>query len=823
MDLFNVNENNDEVNFDDDDYNDINEDNISNKPDEENKIVNEDEEQDNENILAQSNSTNYSLTNIKNLQDILDVNINNTFNSKSSEINNNKENILIFPINNEQKQNAELVEEKNNNNDNNEYNKEKENILNSNTLKLIIDNKQNKIINSIVISENNSFINYITNSVINFNLMHNKKICFLVSDTKKAKNIYDIYKPNANIKSVLLQKGTNKKNKNDLKSFSDQLNSNNLFIILPNILYKLLSIGFVKLSDFGLIIFDECHLCDANHPYNIIMQEFYFFYFKFPSNKVNPSTLPKIIGLTQSPFKDKGIIKNEKKEKEILINIAENLDCQYILDNNNLNEDINSYNKNIDIIGIKSIFEEKNKIDGINILLMKYFFEPMLDFCLEDYLNTIGDKKELNQFNFKEIRDIYINTIKEKFSKENLEEYNNIETAERRIHFLSQNSNLFKIFEDIQKMLINIIQNFELKEIYYLFEKYKELYENNLKKVSNDNIYLNKFYKTLINILLINMKVFSCLIDKKIEYKTDRLNKFMNKLNEIYKKDKNKTQKTLICVTNRKMVYILYNYLNRDTFYKNKIGFVVGTNNKKEENTSLTLSIRSSVNDINERKKEYNENKINILICTTPGLEYLKNEKCDYILIFSEMLNINNDFEKIKEKGKNSESKLIIFLHEKKVDNFNSNILIKNNNNHNNDDNMQLRKYFLDKDKNITNMKDYRSKNFISKKNLEKYFYYYIKNTEAKITLKNCMLLFNEINNLFFSKNIKININKNIIEIVAEKKYICQSEFQWNKETKQFVSNKYYDKQSAENECCLKFLMYLHKNGEIDDNFRIKM
>ena len=277
MDLFNVNENNDEVNFDDDDYNEINEDNISNKPDEENKIVNEDEEQDNENILAQSNSTNYSLNNIKNLQDILDVNINNTFNSKSSEIN-NKENILIFPINNEQKQNVELIEEKNNNN--NEYNKEKEKIINSNTLKLIIDNKQNKIINSIVISQNNSFINFITNSVINFNLMHNKKICFLVSDTKKAKNIYDIYKPNANIKSVLLQKGTNKKNKNDLKSFSDQLNSNNLFIILPNILYKLLSIGFVKLSDFGLIIFDECHLCDANHPYNIIMQEFYSFYFK---------------------------------------------------------------------------------------------------------------------------------------------------------------------------------------------------------------------------------------------------------------------------------------------------------------------------------------------------------------------------------------------------------------------------------------------------------------------------------------------------------------------------------------------------------------
>ena len=31
-------------------------------------------------------------------------------------------------------------------------------------------------------------------------------------------------------------------------------------------------------------------------------------------------------------------------------------------------------------------------------------------------------------------------------------------------------------------MFIIIIQNLELKEIYYIFEKYKELYENTLKK-----------------------------------------------------------------------------------------------------------------------------------------------------------------------------------------------------------------------------------------------------------------------------------------------------------------------------------------------------
>ena len=38
-------------------------------------------------------------------------------------------------------------------------------------------------------------------------------------------------------------------------------------------------------------------------------------------------------------------------------------------------------------------------------------------------------------------------------------------------------------------------------------------------------------------------------------------------------------------------LYILYKLLNQDLFYKNKIWFVVESNNKKEENNKLTLSI----------------------------------------------------------------------------------------------------------------------------------------------------------------------------------------------------------------------------------------
>ena len=838
--MFGFNENNDEVEYDDN-Y-ESNEDNDE-QPEEKNnfQIKNDNREKDN---LVNSTSTNYSLNqskNSSNIEGINDRDNNITFNSRNSVIENDTY-LKIYTDVNKIVSNNEAAdsghtnekEEKLINNENikvhnniiQEQNNYIYNTLNKNILQLIIDNKQKKMTNSIIISENNLFINYVTNFIINFNLLQNKKVCFLTPDTKNAENIYEIYKANANIKSILLQKGKKKKNKNDLQSFKDQLNQNNLFVMLPNILYKLLSIGFVNFSEFGLIIFDECQLSDSNHPYNIIMQEFYFYYFQFPSNKVNKNNLPNILGITNSPFKEKGIIKNEKKGVEILKNISENLDCQLVIDPGIFEEDNSINEDNIDIIRVKSIFDQKNKIDGINILLMKYFFEPMLDFCLDYYLKKFGDRKELNQFNLKDIKNKYISVIKEKFSKDNFEDYNNVETAERDIHFLPQTSPIFKVFEDIQKMLINIIQNADLIEIYYLFEKYKQLYENNLKKAeeSNEDIYLRKLYKKLIKVFLINMKTFKCLINKNVEYKTDRLNQFMNKLNEIYSKNKN--SKNLICVSNRKMVYILYNYLNRDLSqnisYKNKIGFIVGTNNKKEENTSLILSIRSSPNEINERKKEYNENKINILICTAPALEYLEKEKCENILVFSDMTNSNNDLEKIKEKAKNCDAKLYMFLEELKFNKINSKNSNKNKK-EKNDNNIQIKDYFLDKHKKLKNPRDYRTKNYIDKKNLVKNIYYHIKNTESKVSLKNCMLLFNEIKNLYFSKNIKINVNSNIIEYNSQLKYSCQSEFEWGNNKIKFVSNKYNDKQSAENECYLSYIIYLHKTGEIDDNLKVKM
>ena len=205
-------------------------------------------------------------------------------------------------------------------------------------------------------------------------------------------------------------------------------------------------------------------------------------------------------------------------------------------------------------------------------------------------------------------------------------------------------------------------------------------------------------------------------------------------------------------------------------------------------------------------------------------MEYLTKEKCEHILVFSDMTQIKNDFEKIKEKVKNSKANLHIFSLESKINNINMILGNANSSDKNNKNEFaQLQKYFLDKNKKIKNPNNYINKNYIEEKHLEKNFYYYIANTEAKMSLKNCMLLFNEINNLYISKNIKINVKKNIQEINKESKFVCQCEFQWGNKSAKCTSNVYNDKQSAENECFLRYIIFLHKNKLIDDHFRILM
>lgn len=88
-----------------------------------------------------------------------------------------------------------------------------------------------------------------------------------------------------------------------------------VIVVISQMFLNCLRRGFIKLTDFSFIVFDECHHCKGDHPYAGIMNEFYFDLKKKIEKGAKGidknESLPKIMGLTASPIPDPE--KNEKK------------------------------------------------------------------------------------------------------------------------------------------------------------------------------------------------------------------------------------------------------------------------------------------------------------------------------------------------------------------------------------------------------------------------------------------------------------------------------------------------------------------------------
>ncbi|KAH9301174.1 hypothetical protein KI387_012757, partial [Taxus chinensis] len=81
------------------------------------------------------------------------------------------------------------------------------------------------------------------------------------------------------------------------QTWNDEMNKHEVLVMTPQILLDLLRHGFLKLEMVKLIIFDECHHTQGNHPYAKIMKEYY----------QTSQAKPKIFGMTASPVIRKGV------------------------------------------------------------------------------------------------------------------------------------------------------------------------------------------------------------------------------------------------------------------------------------------------------------------------------------------------------------------------------------------------------------------------------------------------------------------------------------------------------------------------------------
>ena len=637
----------------------------------------------------------------------------------------------------------------------------------------------------------------------------------------------------------------------------------NIFIAIPTILYKLLSRGFLKISEINMLIFDECHHTGADHPYNKIMNEFYFFYKKHPNKKdYKGIKLPKIIGLTASPLKSsiKGSIDiSAQKAMELL---CENLDSSIVIDPDIIQNDIND---------IKSKEENKLLLEENNFIAVNSHnscenFNNLIsiisNYCLKEILiislNDLSIKYEEYKDNKNDLINKYTDFINLKFVSENLSDYNTVVEEKIDLYNLRKKSQFLFILEKIQRQIFMIIDNLCLDSLILFFNKLIEIYQNLISSKSNPDIIntntntnnnismgsssenssfdtnndndndedFENDTKTLsleelkkLNNIFVNTKNKLIEFQKDKNYISDKLIQMYKKLNELFN---TKTDTKIIIFIGNRIVSsflspILTKYLEKN-YPNKKCKQIIGINRRKTNNgTTLTPSI--TLNELNKTIVDFNENKFNILIGTSAIEEGLDIQSCNAVMVFVELMTAKS-YIQMKGRARKKNSEFLVFTSsvEKTIKRISDFIKVGK----------KMREYFKD---NICH--DFRKKNFIKLKP-EIVPNIFNKKTHAKLSLGNATQFFNEIKQQIYNNHFILNYEivlkkeKSTLEDkLIEFEYIGYLEIKdtnlniiKTKKEKKYKTKRMITKVGAERDCHFHLLTLLYQGNYLDEHFK---
>ena len=691
-------------------------------------------------------------------------------------------------------------------------------------------------------------------SRIKSNTNKNIKIVFLVCDTALVEQQKKAIESNLGIEVGTIQGKKNKKAKSDLDSFRKMWEKFNIFVAIPTILYKLLSSGFLIISEINMIIFDECHHTDSDHPYNKIMNEFYFFYKKHPHKRdFKNITLPRIIGLTASPLKSsiKGSIESSaQKAMELL---CENLDSSIIIDPDLIQNDIND-------IKIKKenelLFDNSNfiSVNSHNLcdncgnlidLIFNYCLKEILMLSVKDISNKYEEYKDIK----KDFIDSYIDFINLKFQSENLSDYNVVLEEKNELYSLRIKSPFFFILEKIQRQIFMIIDNLCLDSLILFFNRLIQIYQNlissreNIENINcnnnsdntisfNDDISDDEDFECdndtkclalgeiqKLNDIFINTQNLLINFRKEKNYISDKLIQMYKKIDEllILKKD----SKIIIFIGNRIVAWFLSPILTKyleEKHPEKKCKEIIGINKRKTDNgTTLTTSI--TLNELNKTITDFNNNKINILIGTSAVEEGLDIQTCNAVMVLVELMTAKS-YIQMKGRARSKNSEFLVFTNsiEKTIKRISDFIKLGK----------KMKEFFKD---DICH--DFRNKNFIKlkpeiKPNI------FNKNTHAKLSLCNATQFFNEIKqqiyNNHFILDYEISIKKeksNLKDKLIEFEFIGYLKIKEtnlniikSKKDKEYKTKRMINKSSAERECHFHLLTLLNDGKYLDEHFK---
>ena len=657
-----------------------------------------------------------------------------------------------------------------------------------------------------------------------------KKIIFLICDTALVKQQSEAINKILGIEVGILQGKKQKKSKNDYIEFRKLWESKNIFVAIHNVIYKLLSCGFLRFSEISMLIFDECHHADSSHPYNDIMNEFYFFYKK----KNNNTQLPLILGLTASPLKTSIKSDIQLSAYKAFITLSENLDSEIVIDQDEkvLNLELKNENDIEQFLEKEKFIKvlEDNDCKEYKIILLvfkKYLFQNLNKFVIEFLKKNEELKDILKDFNNFETE--YNSFIEEKFKCDSLLTYNDVINRYMKLYELKNYSSVLRVSEKIQRQIFLILHNLDLTCLINYFNRLKNYFLNLIIKKSNEkNIAIEEKdiipeeikdlkiveLKQLLSIFGKTNEKLNEMLEKNIDFRCNRVKQMLNELEKIY--NENSKSKIIIFVENRIVAYYLEGIVTKFLIekYNNqyKCTTVIGVNKIKNENGTL-FNPSNSIKDLNDKINAFNKGEFNILIGTNAVEEGLDIQSCNIVMVFTE-LRTPKSYVQMKGRARKENSKFLVFscIPENTKKNIQYFITL----------NIIMKKIFDDGIR-----KDFRRKNFIQEKNIDLCFF--IETSQAKITSHNCSLFYNEMiqilnNNNYNTKceikveKIKRKVGPNEFDFIGKIK--INSAIEGLNKLNNIKTKPRPSKSAAENECKFYFVVTLIKLKKFDDHIK---
>lgn len=193
------------------------------------------------------------------------------------------------------------------------------------------------------------------------NSIRHPKVIFLVEQSALAEQQGKqcmTYLP-CNVKVITGESQRNER----MKSLNEWIARRDLLVVTAQILLNALRDGIVSVTDFSLMVFDECHHTNDNHSYNMIMNRYLDIKLQ---DRERAKTLPMIVGMTASVGVGKAT--EDLKAKRHIEKVMANMDAEMIV---TVTENIMELKKYVNIPKQKLYKVPKREKDHFGTLLHK--------------------------------------------------------------------------------------------------------------------------------------------------------------------------------------------------------------------------------------------------------------------------------------------------------------------------------------------------------------------------------------------------------------------------------------------------------------------